>query len=99
MWFPHLPGGGVAANLSVSPSPSQRGSAPADGADLRHLQNYGMEAGIKDVRRYGIVDRKDMLEALQRTEKHEAVLAEFWQNQSETVPKTSVAAVKAAQPN
>jgi len=58
-----------------------------------------MEAGIKDVRRYGIVDRKDMLEALQRTEKHEAVLAEFWQNQSETVPKTSVAAVKAAQPN
>jgi integrase len=54
----------------------------------------GWKPGSKMFARYGIVDRNDMREALERTEKHEQVLlesrkvrAEFGQNQIETAPE------------
>jgi hypothetical protein len=59
----------------------------------------GWKPGSKMFARYGIVDRNDMLEALQRAEKHERVLAEFWQNRDENAPESVHSATKTVVPN
>jgi len=56
--------------------------------------------------RYGIVDRNDMREALERTEKHEQIFlesqkvrAEFGQNQPKTAPEVRQTTNKVQLPN